>query len=78
MIRASAHGKYRTGVGKLLHVTRWSNTIQFNKITQMSSNESLLINLDGILNKCNESCLRLDSDISIEEATCSRSRWDFL
>ena len=35
----------------------------------MSSNEALLINSDDTLNNCNESCLRLDLDISVEEAT---------
>ena len=35
----------------------------------MSSNEASLINSDGILNNCNESCLRLDSDNSVENAT---------
>ena len=42
-----------------------------NKISKMSSNEALLINLDGILNNCNEVCLRLDDDTSIE-ATANR------
>ena len=35
----------------------------------MSSNEASLINSDGILNSYNEPFLRLDSDISVEEAT---------
>ena len=38
-----------------------------NKISKMSSNEALLINLDGIINNCNKACLRLESDTSVEE-----------
>ena len=35
----------------------------------MSSNEVLVINSDGILYNCNESCLWLNSGIPLEETT---------
>ena len=40
-----------------------------NKITQMNSNEALLVNLDGIMKNYNEAFLRLDYNHSVEEAT---------
>jgi len=40
-----------------------------DKISKMSLNETLLINSDGIMNNCNEACIRLDSDTSVEAAT---------
>ena len=45
------------------------NRIYYNKISQLSSNENLLINSDGIINNCNKACLRLESDTSVDETT---------
>ena len=39
------------------------------KLVEMSSNEDLLINLDGILNHYNEPCPQLDSNISLKKPT---------
>ena len=47
----------------------YRNVIDCEKISKIYSNDVLLIDSDGILNNCNESCIRLDSDISVEEAT---------
>ena len=35
-IGPSAHGKYRTGVGKLLHVTRWSRPEIWNAVRELT------------------------------------------
>ena len=36
LIGPSAHGKYRTGVGKLLHVTRWSRPEIWNAVRELT------------------------------------------
>ena len=36
VIRPSTHAKYRTGVGKLLHVTRWSRPEIWNAVRELT------------------------------------------